>query len=163
MENEPEAYVNDTLRSIAISPRERLANIEAEQVSVRELLGIRFDSLDKKLDVRFDAIERRLTTVETVQAGQASTTDFVQKATMLADEASTKARVLADEATKLAAELAKDASSKAIVLAEDQRQLDTDVKTLTAKLEAFDRKLAWFAGAGAVLVFVAGFVGYFIH
>ena len=93
--DEPEAYKDDTLRSIAISPRERLEHIESTLVEISE-----------KLDVRFDSVELRLTKVETVQAGQVSTAEFVTEAKKLADEESKKAAGLADEATKKAAELA---------------------------------------------------------
>ncbi len=152
MESEPEAYVDESLRSIGISPRERLAHIEDALVQI-----------DKKLDVRFDAVERRLNKVEAVQAGQASTAEFVTKATELANEAAKKAAVLADEATKTAAGLAKDAAGKAAILADDQKKFDLNLIALNARLDGFDRKVAWFTGAAAVLVFVSGFIGYLFH
>lgn len=150
-DEEPEAYVDESLRSISISPRERLAHIE------ETLLRI-----DEKLDIRFDAVEKRISLVENAQAGQASTAEFVAKATVLADEAAKTAATLAKEATETAAGLAKEAASKATVLADDQKKLDAAVKALVVRLDAFDRKIAWYSGAGAVLIFASGILGYFL-
>jgi len=151
VEDEPEAYMDDTLRSIAISPRERLAHIEDALIRI-----------DAKLDLRFDAVEKRLSAVESTQVGQASTAEFVQKATVLADEAAKKASALADEQTRTAANLAKEAAGKAVALADDQKDLDLAVKTLTTRLDAFDKKFWTAAGIGAAAVFGSGIIGYFI-
>ena len=78
-ENEPEAYRDDTLRSIGISPRERLAHIEAA-----------LKNIDEKLDIRFDSVELRLTNVERAQEGQASTAEFVAEAKKLLEQAGVK-------------------------------------------------------------------------
>ncbi len=152
LDGEPEAYVDDTLRSIGISPRERLAHIESA-----------LEKIDQKLDVRFDTVEKRLTAVENAQAGQTSTAVLVSKAQVLAEETAKEATKLADERTKTAADLAKDASAKATVLAEDQKKLDTATDALKIRMDAFDRKLSWYSGAAAVAVFAAGLVGYFIR
>ena len=156
---------DDTLRSIGISPRERLAHIEAA-------LG----KISEKLDVRFDAVEHRLSAVETAQAGQTSTAEFSAKAADLADTAAKKAADLADAATKKAADLADAATDKAADLAQAQKALAQDVANFQLRLESFhevhvafdarqnsfDRKVAWFGGLGAALVFAAGIIGYFI-
>lgn len=152
MDGETEAYRDDTLRSIAISPRERLAHIE-------ETLS----NIDKKLDTRFDSLEDRIAKVENVQSSQASIAVLAQKAVDLADAESKKAAGLAKTATDTAADLAKDATEKAADLANDQKDLVATVKFLTDRLDIFDRKLAWAMGAGAVLVALAGWAGHLIH
>lgn len=141
----------DDLRSISISPRERLVHIEEALVKI-----------DAKLDLRFDSVEKRLTKVESIQAGNASTSEFVAKATELADAAAKTAANLADEATKTAAALAKDAATKASLLAEDQKKFDLALTAVQARQDRFDRKVAWFGGLGAALVAASGLVGFFI-
>lgn len=151
-DNEPEAYKDDTLRSISISPRERLAHIEDALLKI-----------DSKLDMRFDGVEKRLTAVENAQAGQATTAEFVREARILADEASQKAKDLADAATKKATDLASGVDAKAVVIADEQKNLASAVEALTVRLNGFDRKFWTAAGGGVVLVFVSGLIGYFIH
>lgn len=152
VDGEPEAYGDETLRSISISPRERLAHIEDALAKI-----------DAKLDLRFDSVEKRLTMVEQTQAGQASTEQFVADAKKLADEETKKAASLADAATKKAADLATGVDAKAVVLADQQRDLNTAVEKLGTRLDSFDRKFWTLAGVGTAALFVAGFIGYFIH
>lgn len=154
----PEEHV-DTGDDLGISPRARLRHIEEALTKI-----------DAKLDMRFDSVEARLTVVESTQAGQASTAEFVARAAKLADEDANKAKKLADEATRKAAELALSAEAKATVLADEQKSFqtaighfETAVKAFGARLDAFDRKVAWFGGVGAALVFVSGFIGYLVH
>lgn len=53
VDGEPEAYRDDNLKSISISPRERLARIE-------EMLA----KIDLKIDFRFDQIDKRVWALE---------------------------------------------------------------------------------------------------
>ena len=141
----------DDLRSIGISPRERLAHIEAALARI-----------DEKLDVRFDVVEARLSAVESTQAGQASIAEFAADAKKLADEASRTAAGLADEATKKAADLATEVDKKARALASDQSDFNIALTTMKERQDRFDRKVAWFGGLGAALVAASGLIGYFI-
>ena len=143
---------DDSLRSISISPRERLAHIEEA-----------LERIDMKLDLRFGMVENRLTKVENTQAGQASIAELVEKAKILAEAESAKAAGLAKEATDTAASLAKDAASKAATLAEGQKEIDEVVIGLRKEVEAFGRKLSVYAGVGTGAVFVSGVIGYFIN
>lgn len=155
MDGEPEAYKDDTLRSISISPRERLERIETMLVKI-----------DEKMDLRFDSVEKRIGAVEATQAGQASTAEFVSKATALAEEASTRAAGLARTETERATALAVDAAGKATLLADGQKDFQTAVTTdlgsFKTRLDTFDRKVAWFAGVGATLIVVSGGIGYLV-
>ena len=161
----PPSGDDDTLRSISISPRDRLEHIEEALTRI-----------DAKLDTRFDSVEGRLSAVEAAQAGQASTAEFLAKARELAEETSQKAAGLADLETKKAAALAADATRKAVDLADQHKALQQEVTNFKMRLEtfhgvhvafderqnAFDKKVAWFGGIGAALVAVSGFIGYFI-
>ncbi len=53
MDGEPEAYRDETLRSISISPKERLQRIEEMLVKI-----------DEKMDSKFDVLELRIRTLE---------------------------------------------------------------------------------------------------
>ena len=155
----------DTLRSISISPRERLANIE-----------LALAHIDEKLDTRFDVVERRLSTVETAQAGQASTAEFLAKARELAEETSQKAAGLAAAETQKAVLLVEAATAKALDLANQHKDLAQSVSNLATHIstnataledfnsrqDTFDRKVSWSAGLGAAAVFAAAVAGYFI-
>lgn len=58
MEGEPEAYVDESLRSIGISPRERLARIETLLVAIEGKLDNKADKADiVQLEARIWAIE----------------------------------------------------------------------------------------------------------
>ena len=154
---------NEDARSLGISPSKRLENIEHMLTKI-----------DEKMDTRFDSVELRLTKVEQAQAGQSTTAEFVAAASKLASEAAAeakklsdekddKAKGLADEKTALAAGLATTAADKALILADEQRKFDLLLTALVKRQDEFDRKVARYAGAGAVLIFAAGFIGYFIH
>ena len=58
VEGEPEAYVDESLRSIAISPRERLARIEALLVTIEQKLDYKASQADLlALEVRVREME----------------------------------------------------------------------------------------------------------
>jgi hypothetical protein len=60
MEGEPEAYVDDSLRSIGISPRERLARIETLLVAIEQKLDNKASQADMlALEVRVREIETK--------------------------------------------------------------------------------------------------------
>lgn len=114
MEGEPEAYVDDTLRSAGISPRERLERIE--NILTR---------MDEKLDNKADALV-------------------------------VNALIARIAALELAGALVAQQSSS---LASDVRdKLDSKIEKLQGEHAKLDKKLSRYAGAVAVILFLAPFV-----
>lgn len=122
MEGEPEAYVDDSLRSIGISPRERLARIEALLVTIDDKLSSKASQVDML------ALEVRIRKIET--------------------EGSVHAREAVEEARRLAREREEDL----IMLTKEYRQLRSDHEGLGRKIAwAFGALAVAAVGAEAIL------------
>lgn len=92
MEGEPEAYVDESLRSIGISPRERLARIETLLVAIESKLDSKADKSDiVQLEARIWAIEVH---------GSHTATEASKAAQALSEE---RARDIKEVETELAA------------------------------------------------------------
>ena len=78
VDGEPEAYVDDSLRSIGISPRERLARIETLLVTIEQKLDNKASQAD------FLALEQRVREIET--KGTHNITESLAEARRLARE-----------------------------------------------------------------------------
>jgi hypothetical protein len=96
MDGEPEAYVDDSLRSIGISPRERLARIESLLVTMDSKL----DNKANRADVL--ALETRVWEIEV--RGTAATNIACEEAKRLAAEREADHKELQEHVARLRAD-----------------------------------------------------------